>query len=40
MKEEVVRSKDVFKNCFFVGCFGILIFVLAALAYLFLWPYG
>lgn len=39
MREEVVRTKDVFKSCFFVGCFGIVIFVLLALGYFFLWPY-
>ena len=38
MKEEVVGTREVLKSCFFVGCAGIVIFILIAVGYL-LWPY-
>ncbi|WP_265240993.1 hypothetical protein [Muriicola sp. Z0-33] len=40
MREEVVRTKEVYKSCFFVGCAAVIIFILIAVIYFFLWPYS
>ncbi len=34
MREEVIRTKDIFKSCFFTGCLATLFLILVLIGYL------